>query len=136
MPSWVGLLSLGGVKARDHVLDAKDAASDLGHHEVGVVVAGYSGDDVAVFDARLLEHLLVEAHALDGGAVEVMAEGGKGVRAAVDDRDVVAVVREKGRQVASHAAAADDDDVHRASSAVVVVSRGNGSAKQAEEQRP
>ena len=94
------------------MLDAKDAARDLRHHKVGVVVTGDSCDRIAILDTCLDQNFLVEADALDRHAVEAMAQRAECVDPAIDDRDVVSVVRQQRRQMAAHTSATDNNDVH------------------------
>ena len=56
---------------------AEQAACHLAAHEVGVVQLRHRRHDVAFIDARLLQRFLVEAHALNGGPVEVAAQVGE-----------------------------------------------------------
>lgn len=69
------------------------------------------GQHIALFHAGTDEHVLVEAHALHGAAVEVAAEVREGIGVLVDAADVVAVVREHIGQLRPHAPAPDHNHV-------------------------
>ena len=105
---------VGIVQARNNVGNAEQTACHLAAHEVGIVQLGYRRHDVAFIDARLLQRLLVEAHALDGGSIEVAAQVGECVHVAIDHAHVAAVVRQHVGQLRSHAAAAHHDNVAHA----------------------
>ena len=105
---------VGIVQARDDVGHAEQMVGHLRAHEVRVVQLGDGGQHIALFHAGTDEHVLVEAHALHGAAVEVAAEVREGIGVLVDAADVVAIVREHIGQLRPHAPAPDHNHVaHR-----------------------
>ena len=107
----VGALVVGVVQARNHVGDAEQAACDLRDHEVRVVELRDGRDDIAVVHTRLHEGVLVEADALQRGAVEVAAEVRECVGAPVDHADVTPVVGKHVGELRAHAPAPYHNDI-------------------------
>ena len=107
----VGAFPVRVVQAGDGMFDAEDAASDLDHHKIRVIVAGHSRNDIAILDAGAHEHTLVEAEALKRGSVEVASERGERIGLRVDDAHVAPVRRQHRCERRADAPASHDDDV-------------------------
>ena len=103
-----------------------DPGDDLGHvvvlerdprrHDVGVVPRAHRDERVGVLDARVLEGVAVEPETHHGLRVEARWELLEGRRVLVDDRDLVAAVRELDGQLQTDTPASHDHDLHRAGS--------------------
>ena len=102
---------VGVVQARDHVGNAEQAACDLRNHEIRVVELRDGRNDITVVHTRLHEGVLVEADALQRGAVEVATEVRERVGAPVDHTDVAPVVGKHVGELRAHAPAPYHDDI-------------------------
>ena len=71
------------------MLDAERLAGDAGDEDVGVVATGDGGDGAIGRDARLGEHVAIEADTDHRRSLEVFAETSERLEPAVDHDDVV-----------------------------------------------
>ena len=89
----------------------EDAARGFGHHEVGAVRRGDRGHNVGLLHTGTHQHALVEALALQRGAVEVAAQIRKRLGLAVHHAHVGVVRRQHGGKLRAYATAPHDDDI-------------------------
>ena len=94
------------------MFDAVQLPRHPGGHDVGVVSVGHGGEGVGLVDARLLQGVAVEAHALNFAAVELRGETSEGVGELVDDGHRMTHAVQLGGHGGPHASAAHDDEVH------------------------
>ena len=100
------------VDPTDHLRHVEDVLGHLRGHDVAVVTVRKGAEGVRTFDARPLQHVLVNAVAEQGIAAERIAETGERGGRLIDDRDLVVLFGELQGKAGAHPSAAEYHNLH------------------------